>query len=203
MAIAGRFGQWRLPGAFRQWQLPGALNNGDCRALLRSKAFRSKALRSKAISSAFQAAEQGRQSPRPCTPAIRQTQPPATGGFPQQKHFPDGPDAIRSQLNAPSRRIPAARPGKRFCLGVCDASSRSKPRSRSKAISFCLKAARAGPAVAPALHPRYPANTTARCAGALSKSVFLTDQARFAPAQRTFSPHPCGSPWKTLLPRRL
>ena len=54
-------------------------------------------------------------------------------------------------------------------------------RARSKAISFCLKAVRAGPAVAPALHPRYPANTTARCAGALSKSVFLTDQARFAP----------------------
>jgi len=27
--------------------------------------------------------EQGRQSPRPCTPAIRQTQPPAKGGFPQ------------------------------------------------------------------------------------------------------------------------
>ena len=52
---------------------------------------------------------------------------------------------------------------------------------RSKAISFRLKPARAGPAVAPALHPRYPANTTARCAGALGKSVFLTDQARFAP----------------------
>ncbi|WP_222939122.1 hypothetical protein, partial [Duffyella gerundensis] len=48
-------------------------------------------------------------------------------------------------------------------------------------ISFCLKAARAGPAVAPALHPRYPANTTARCAGALSKSLFLTDRTRFAP----------------------
>ena len=27
--------------------------------------------------------EQGRQSPRPGTPAIRQTQPPAKGGFPQ------------------------------------------------------------------------------------------------------------------------
>ncbi|WP_067429051.1 hypothetical protein [Duffyella gerundensis] len=54
-------------------------------------------------------------------------------------------------------------------------------RARSKAISFCLKAARAGPAVAPALHPRYPANTTAHFVGALSKSVFLTDQARFAP----------------------
>ncbi|MEN4770356.1 hypothetical protein [Duffyella gerundensis] len=66
--------------------------------------------------------EQGRQSPRPCTPAIRQTQPPAKGGFPQQKHFPDGPGAIRSQLNAPSRRIPAARPGKRFSLGGGDAS---------------------------------------------------------------------------------
>jgi hypothetical protein len=119
-------------------------------------------------------------------------------GCPQQKPFPDGPGAIRSELNAPSRRIPAARPGKHFSLGVCDASSRSKPRTRSKAISFCLKAgrllrarsktisfclkaARAGPAVAPALHPRYPANTTARCAGTLSKSVFLTDQARFAP----------------------
>ncbi|UCB32606.1 hypothetical protein J9874_03178 [Duffyella gerundensis] len=54
-------------------------------------------------------------------------------------------------------------------------------RARSKAISYRLKPARAGPAVAPALHPRYPANTTARCAGALSKSVFLTDPARFAP----------------------
>ncbi|WP_187488960.1 hypothetical protein [Duffyella gerundensis] len=54
-------------------------------------------------------------------------------------------------------------------------------KARSKAISYRLKPARAGPAVAPALHPRYPANTTARCAGALSKSVFLTDQARFAP----------------------
>jgi hypothetical protein len=54
-------------------------------------------------------------------------------------------------------------------------------KARSKAISYRLKPARAGPAVAPALHPRYPANTTARCAGALGKSVFLTDQARFAP----------------------
>ena len=54
--------------------------------------------------------------------------------------------------------------------------------STSTAISFCLKAARAGPAVAPALHPRYPANTTAHVVGTLSKSVFLTDQARFAPS---------------------
>jgi len=53
-------------------------------------------------------------------------------GYPQQKRFPDGPGAIRSRLNAPSRRIPAARPGKHFSLGVCDASSRSKPRSKSK-----------------------------------------------------------------------
>ncbi len=44
-----------------------------------------------------------------------------------------------------------------------------------------LKPARAGPAVAPALHPRYPANTTAHFVGALSKTLFLTDQARFAP----------------------
>jgi|GEM_PF-3669049 len=58
--------------------------------------------------------------------------PRLSGGFPQQNLFPDGPDAIRSQLNAPSRRIPAARPGKRFCLGVCDASSKSKPRSKPK-----------------------------------------------------------------------
>jgi len=58
----------------------------------------------------------------------------------------------------------------------------SPGRARSKAISYRLKPARAGPAVAPALHPRYPANTTARCAGTLSKSVFLTDQARFAPS---------------------
>jgi len=57
----------------------------------------------------------------------------------------------------------------------------SPSRARSKAISYRLKPARAGPAVAPALHPRYPANTTARCAGTLSKSLFLTEQARFAP----------------------
>uniref|UniRef100_UPI001CA3EF10 hypothetical protein n=1 Tax=Duffyella gerundensis TaxID=1619313 RepID=UPI001CA3EF10 len=49
-------------------------------------------------------------------------------------------------------------------------------------ISYRLKPARAGPAVAPALHPRYPANTTAHFVGALSKSVFLTDPARFAPS---------------------
>jgi len=48
-------------------------------------------------------------------------------GFPQQKRFPDGPDAIRSRLSAPSRRIPAARPGKRFSLGVCDASKGQNP----------------------------------------------------------------------------
>ncbi|MGP6487012.1 hypothetical protein [Duffyella gerundensis] len=57
----------------------------------------------------------------------------------------------------------------------------SPGRARSKAISYRLKPARAGPAVAPALHPRYPANTTAHCVGALGKSVFLTDPARFAP----------------------
>ena len=43
-------------------------------------------------------------------------------GCPQQKRFPDGPDAIRSPLSAPFRRIPAAHPGKHFSLGVCDAS---------------------------------------------------------------------------------
>ena len=79
-----------------------------------------------------------------------------------------------------------------FCLAGGLLRTRSKAisfclaggflRTRSKAISFCLKAARAGPAVAPALHPRYPANTTARCAGSLSKTLFLTDQARFAPS---------------------
>ena len=53
---------------------------------------------------------------------------------------------------------------------------------RSTAISFCLKADRAGAACAPPLHPGYPANTTARCAGALSKTLFLTDRTRFAPS---------------------
>jgi len=67
-----------------------------------------------------------------------------------------------------------------FCLEA-GGLLRARSKARSKTISFCLKAVRAGPAVAPALHPRYPANTTARCAGALGKSVFLTDQARFAP----------------------
>jgi len=57
----------------------------------------------------------------------------------------------------------------------------SPGRARSKAISYRLKPARAGPAVAPALHPRYPASTTAHCVGTLSKSLFLTDPARFAP----------------------
>jgi hypothetical protein len=54
-------------------------------------------------------------------------------GCPQRNPFPDGPGAIRSRLNAPSRRFPAARPGKRFCLGGSDASSRSRSRSRSTA----------------------------------------------------------------------
>jgi len=56
------------------------------------------------------------------------------------------------------------------------------------------------PGPAPALsgkHNRPPK------AGSLSKSIFLTDRTRFAPAQRALSPHPCGSSWKTLLPRRL
>jgi len=53
---------------------------------------------------------------------------------------------------------------------------------KSTAISFCLKADRAGAACAPALHPGYPANTTARCADALSKTLFLTDRTRFAPS---------------------
>jgi len=79
----------------------------------------------------------------------------------------------------------------------------SPGRARSKAISYRLKPARAGPAVAPALHPRYPASTTAHVVGALSKSISLTDPARFASAQRALSPHPCGSSWKTPLPRRL
>ncbi|WP_222939920.1 hypothetical protein, partial [Duffyella gerundensis] len=57
----------------------------------------------------------------------------------------------------------------------------SPSRTKSKAISYRLKPARAGPAVAPALHPRYPANTTAHSVGALGKSFFLTDPARFAP----------------------
>ena len=67
--------------------------------------------------------------------------------------------------------------------GLCLAGGllRARSKARSKTISFCLKAVRAGPAVAPALHPRYPANTTAHCVGALGKSVFLTDPARFAP----------------------
>ena len=68
-----------------------------------------------------------------------------------------------------------------FCLEA-GGLLRARSKARSKAISFCLKAARAGPAVAPALHPRYPANTTARCAASLSKTLFLTDQARFAPS---------------------
>jgi hypothetical protein len=40
--------------------------------------------------------EQGRQSPRPCTPAIRQTQPPAAGGYLRRFTFLHGPLAIRS-----------------------------------------------------------------------------------------------------------
>jgi len=53
-------------------------------------------------------------------------------GCPQQKPFPDGPGAIRSRLSAPSRRIPAAHPGKRFCLGVCDASKGQHPSQNRK-----------------------------------------------------------------------
>jgi len=53
-------------------------------------------------------------------------------GCPQQKPFPDGPGAIRSQLSAPSRRIPAARPGKHFSLGVCDASKGQNPGQNRK-----------------------------------------------------------------------
>ncbi|WP_264272634.1 hypothetical protein [Duffyella gerundensis] len=53
-------------------------------------------------------------------------------GYPQQKPFPDGPGAIRSKLNAPSRRIPAARPGKHFSLGVFDASKGQNPGQNRK-----------------------------------------------------------------------
>jgi len=53
-------------------------------------------------------------------------------GCPQQKRFPDGPGAIRSRLSAPSRRIPAARPGKHFSLGGGDASKRQNPGQNRK-----------------------------------------------------------------------
>jgi len=86
-----------------------------------------------------------------------------------------------TKWGAPVRRGSVAQTAaERFALQAAFLRARSK--ARSKAISFCLKAARAGPAAAPALHPRYPANTTARCAGSLSKTLFLTDQARFAPS---------------------
>ena len=77
----------------------------------------------------------------------------------------------------------SVRGGQPFCLadGLLRSTSLRSTSLRSTAISFCLKAARAGPAVAPALHPRFSANTTAHFVGTLTKSVFLTDRTRFAP----------------------
>ncbi len=39
--------------------------------------------------------------------------------------------------------------------------------------------------------------------GPFTRSVFLTDRRRFAPAQRRLSRHPCRSPWKPSLVQRV